>query len=126
MQKNHIHHELPYKCGACDYKSSSHHLTVDHFYDKHKGSGLLQCPFCLKLVMANGKNGPMYNNINEFVKHVKSHSNKTNSKKCPKCNTYFMHRGQMKVHMIYAHVTSNEKVKTLCKNTANISKPKVS
>jgi hypothetical protein len=51
MQRVHGQLELPFKCCGCDYKSSSLRLTVDHFYEKHAESGLLQCPFCLKVMV---------------------------------------------------------------------------
>lgn len=51
MQKIHVAAELPYNCGCCDYTSSSHRQTIDHFSIEHCSSGTLQCPLCLKVII---------------------------------------------------------------------------
>lgn len=53
MQKLHVQAELPYRCGCCNFASSSLRITVDHFYSDHADSGALQCSFCLQVCFRN-------------------------------------------------------------------------
>jgi len=50
MQRFHVPSEMPYKCSGCDFMISSHKMVVDHFYLAHSKSGILQCPYCLKVI----------------------------------------------------------------------------
>ena len=126
LQKLHLQAEMPYKCAGCDYKSSSHHLTINHFYKKHNTSGLIQCPFCLKMTLVCNADGPIAENVTDFMKHLKAHFNKTNAKKCPKCALQFLTRGALKVHGLFAHVPAKGSgIKPITKSSTNISKPKV-
>ncbi|XP_055606963.1 uncharacterized protein LOC129754765 [Uranotaenia lowii] len=126
MQKLHVQLELPYKCAGCDYKSSSHHLTVDHFYKKHNQSGLIQCPFCLKMALVCNGDGPIAENVSDFMKHMKAHFNKAIAKKCAKCALTFISRGPMKMHGLFEHVITKLEsgVKSITKTLTNIPKPK--
>ncbi|XP_058825557.1 uncharacterized protein LOC131685687 [Topomyia yanbarensis] len=126
LQKMHLQMELPYKCAGCDYKSSSHHLTIDHFYEKHNRSGLIQCPFCLKMVLVCNADGPIAENVSDFMKHLKAHFNKALAKKCPKCALNFITRGALKVHGLFAHVITKSfgSIKPITKSLTNIAKPK--
>ncbi|XP_058446535.1 uncharacterized protein LOC131427400 [Malaya genurostris] len=126
LQKNHLQMELPYKCAGCDYKSSSHHLTIDHFYQKHNQSGLIQCPFCLKMTLVCNSDGPIAENVSDFMKHLKAHFNKTLAKKCTKCALSFITRGALKVHGLFAHVVTKSftSIKPITKSSTNIPKPK--
>lgn len=49
MSREHVPQELPYQCGTCGYRTSSHRHVIDHFYNNHDGGATLQCPFCLKV-----------------------------------------------------------------------------
>ncbi|XP_055539960.1 uncharacterized protein LOC129726840 [Wyeomyia smithii] len=126
LQKNHLQMELPYKCAGCDYRSSSHHLTIDHFYKKHNSSGLIQCPFCLKMTLVCNADGPIAENVTDFMKHMKAHFNKTLAKKCSKCALNFITRGALKVHGLFAHVITkpSPSIKPITKSVTSIPKPK--
>ncbi|XP_062559307.1 uncharacterized protein LOC134224091 [Armigeres subalbatus] len=126
MQKNHLQLELPYKCAGCDYKSSSHHLTIDHFYQKHNNSGLIQCPFCLKMTLVCNADGPIAENVSDFMKHLKLHFNKALIKKCNKCAMNFITRGALKMHGLFGHVVTKpaSAVKSITKSVTNVPKPK--
>lgn len=126
MQKNHLQLELPYKCAGCDYKSSSHHLTIDHFYQKHSTSGLIQCPFCLKMTLVCNADGPIAENVSDFMKHLKLHFNKALIKKCTKCAMNFITRGALKMHGLFGHVVTKpaSTVKSITKSVTNVPKPK--
>ncbi|XP_055643699.1 uncharacterized protein LOC129779937 [Toxorhynchites rutilus septentrionalis] len=126
LQKIHLQLELPYKCAGCDFKSSSHHLTIDHFYKKHNRSGLIQCPFCLKMALVCNTDGPIAENVSDFMKHLKMHFNKTIVKKCGKCALSFVSRGALKMHTLFAHVMTSPgpTVKPITRSLTIISKPK--
>lgn len=128
MQKYHYPIEMPYKCGACQYRSSSHHKTIDHFYAKHSNLGVLQCPYCLKThtVFVNGV--VIIANVRHYLKHLLIHQNKGQCKKCNRCSLWFTHKGLLKAHQInshYSHVGKEKAVKVLCTNVkTSIIKPK--
>lgn len=127
LQKTHFPVELPYKCGGCDYSSSSHRVTIDHYYEKHSLSGILQCPFCLKIFTAANGNGEIIENVKTFLDHLKRHLNKSQSKKCNRCSLWFMQKGMLKTHQLLDHVSQSNKkrfLKSLCSNKTNIAKPK--
>lgn len=50
MSREHVPQELPYPCGTCGFRTSSHRLAIDHFYEQHNGAAAVQCPFCLKVI----------------------------------------------------------------------------
>lgn len=65
-------------------------------------------------------------NINRYLDHLKSHLVKTQAKKCTRCVLSFTHKGAMKVHLIYDHVSLKyKKLRPMCKSNTKIPKPKV-
>lgn len=114
MQKNHSPLEMPYRCAGCDFRSSILHTTVEHFYAQHKGTTLLQCPFCLKMACAfrsvpaegtgsESTNEPLVKNVKLFLDHLRVHSNKKISKQCLKCLLCFQTKGEHKFHRLFYH-----------------------
>lgn len=94
MQKMHVSAELPFKCGLCDYMSSSLRHTIDHFYNDHTASGVLECPFCLKIFVAVANDQQLTANIISFLDHLKKHVLHTNEDKCKRCALTFLSKGK--------------------------------
>lgn len=129
MEKFHVAAEMPFKCGCCDHMSSSQRYTIDHFYTDHTASGALQCPFCLKIYMAIGQSQQLVNNINQYYDHLKEHMVHEKGITCSKCSLRFVHKGAMKAHRLYDHISQTalqRQLRELVKDTTQISKPKVS
>lgn len=65
-------------------------------------------------------------NISRYLEHLKGHMVKTQVKKCTRCVLSFIHKGAMKVHLIYDHVSmKHKKLRPMCKGSTKITKPKV-
>lgn len=65
-------------------------------------------------------------NVNRYLDHLKGHMVKTQIKKCNRCVLSFVHKGAMKVHLIYDHNTmKHKKLRPMCKGSTKIPKPKV-
>lgn len=65
-------------------------------------------------------------NISRYLEHLKNHMIKTQIKKCNRCVLSFVHKGAMKVHLIYEHLSMKyKKLRPMCKGTTKIPKPKV-
>lgn len=129
MQRAHINAELPFKCGCCDHISSSQKYTIDHFYTDHTASGVVQCPFCLKIYVAVAHNEQLVGNIQEYYDHLKNHLIENKNTNCSKCSLRFLHKGAMKAHQLYNHVSQKalqRQMLELCKESTSIVKPKVS
>lgn len=129
MQKSHVSAELPFKCGCCDHRSSSLRHTIDHFYNDHTASGTLQCPFCLKIVVAVANNEQLTANIHGYYEHLKKHVTKTNNSICNRCSLRFNSFGALKVHQLCDHASQRaiqRHLRELCKNSIQIPRPKVS
>ncbi|XP_050071822.1 uncharacterized protein LOC126559696 [Anopheles maculipalpis] len=114
MQKAHSPLEMPYRCVGCNFRSSILQTTVNHFYEQHKGTILLQCPFCLKMACAfrsgqaastddESTNEPLVKNVKLFLDHLRLHSNKKISKQCSKCVLLFQTKGEHKFHRLFCH-----------------------
>ncbi|XP_035919690.1 uncharacterized protein LOC118517556 [Anopheles stephensi] len=115
MQKSHSPLEMPYRCAGCDFRSSILPTTIEHFYAQHKGTVLLQCPFCLKMACAfrvsgraantdnESTNEPLVKNVKLFLDHLRMHSNKRISKPCSKCVLCFFTKGEHKFHRLVCH-----------------------
>uniref|UniRef100_A0A182SPN3 C2H2-type domain-containing protein n=1 Tax=Anopheles maculatus TaxID=74869 RepID=A0A182SPN3_9DIPT len=114
MQKSHSPLEMPYRCVGCDFRSSIVHTTIEHFYAQHKGTVLLQCPFCLKMACAfrcgqppgtddQSTNQALVKNVKLFLDHLRVHSNKRISKQCSKCVLSFQTKGEHKFHRLFCH-----------------------
>ncbi|XP_058058108.1 uncharacterized protein LOC131209131 [Anopheles bellator] len=109
MAKWHRSLEMPYRCAGCDFRSSSRRITIDHLYERHNRSTLLQCPFCQKMVSPTHANGPeaLEKVLRGFLHHLRQHSKKTISKRCHKCALSFLSKGEHKFHSIFDHVSSS-------------------
>lgn len=81
----------------------------------------------LKVFLAADSDGRIIShNINRYLDHLKSHMVKTQIKKCNRCVLSFVHKGAMKVHLIYDHITmKHKKLRSMCKGSTKIPKPKV-
>lgn len=99
MSKEHISSELPYNCGGCGYRCSSHKQIIDHFYMDHNGGVLVQCPYCLKSMSLYTNGRIVVQNMNFFVQHLNKHQKKINCKKCSKCVLAFTQKDFPKEHM---------------------------
>ncbi|XP_059607898.1 uncharacterized protein LOC132255763 [Phlebotomus argentipes] len=127
MGMRHVTSEMPYKCGGCEYRSSILRQTIDHFYTKHKLSGMLQCPFCLKIYVAASADEVHYANVMAFLKHLRKHMLKTVTKKCSRCALSFISKSALKIHNTYAHISHSWQQQDLLpvnKGITHISKPK--
>uniref|UniRef100_A0A182QIB5 C2H2-type domain-containing protein n=1 Tax=Anopheles farauti TaxID=69004 RepID=A0A182QIB5_9DIPT len=127
MQKSHHQLEMPYRCVGCDFRSSILHTTIEHFYQQHKGTSLLQCPFCLKMACAyRNDSTALVQNVANFLNHLRSHMDKTSSKRCNKCALSFFTKGEHKFHTIYNHFANraDSTVKEIVKPAVHIEKPK--
>lgn len=103
MTSNHVSAELPYECGTCYHRTSSHRAAVDHFYEQHDGTAMLQCPFCLKSISV-WNIGKAYNqNVTFFMAHLQKHQKKGIAKKCNRCALWFVHKGTLKEHQQRSH-----------------------
>lgn len=131
MEKLHVTAEMPFKCGCCDHMSSSQRYTIDHFYSDHTASGALQCPFCLKVIVAVAHNEQLVSNIQKYYDHLKEHVASNNNQKaisCTKCSLRFLHKGAMKAHRLYehnSHTNIQRQLRELVKDSTSINKPKV-
>ncbi|XP_049536270.1 uncharacterized protein LOC125951457 isoform X1 [Anopheles darlingi] len=108
MQKFHLPLEMPYRCAGCTYRSSSQRLAIEHFYNAHRNTLLLQCPFCLKMVTAYRADGPerLAQVLLDFLAHLRQHCSKSvGSKRCHKCALSFFTKGEHKFHSIFDHVS---------------------
>ncbi|EGK97658.1 AGAP001141-PB [Anopheles gambiae str. PEST] len=127
LQKSHHPLEMPYRCGGCDYRSSILRTTIEHFYEQHKGSALLQCPVCLQICCAyrTGDEGPLMKNVHQFLAHLRKHTDKAISKRCNKCALSFLDKGEQKFHSIFGHVPNkaDETVKSVTSSATVIPKP---
>lgn len=99
MSNEHVPSELPYMCGACHYRCSSHKQAIDHFHLEHDGGAFIQCPFCLKTTMVASGNRMVVQNVSYFIQHLSKHQKKGIVKKCSKCNLWFLLKEAMKDHM---------------------------
>ncbi|GAB0096065.1 THAP-type zinc finger [Sergentomyia squamirostris] len=127
MNLRHVTSELPYKCGGCDYRSSLLRHTIDHFYTKHKLSGMMQCPFCLKIYLAANNDEVFNGNVVAFLKHLRLHMIKSMNKKCGRCAMSFVNKGQLKIHITYAHSSHawhQDELLPVNKSITQIAKPK--
>lgn len=108
MSREHVPSELPYQCGTCHFRCSSHRQAIDHFYVSHNGAGTIQCPFCLKStsVYSNGRMVPQ--NLSFFLQHLYKHQKKSYPKKCPKCALWFVQK-DIKDHISKMHTTQRRK-----------------
>lgn len=109
MTQTHVPSELPYLCGTCGYRSSSHRKTVDHFYLTHDGGSTIQCPYCLKstTVVSNGR--MIAQNLSYFLGHIQKHQKKCFAKKCTKCSLLFVQKDYFKEHTTRMHVSVKKK-----------------
>uniref|UniRef100_A0A182JRG4 C2H2-type domain-containing protein n=1 Tax=Anopheles christyi TaxID=43041 RepID=A0A182JRG4_9DIPT len=128
LQKCHHPLEMPYQCAGCDFRSSILRTTIDHFYEQHKRSALLQCPFCLQICCAyrtGDDGGPLVKNVKQFLNHLRQHTEKTIAKRCYKCALSFFKVGDHKFHNIFTHVpnTEDEMVKSVTSSATVIPKP---
>lgn len=65
-------------------------------------------------------------NVNRYLEHLKCHLAKSQVKKCTRCVLSFTHKGAMKVHLMYDHVSmKHKKLRPMCKGNTKIPKPKV-
>lgn len=103
MSKVHVPIEMPYQCGTCNYRCSSHRQVIDHFYREHNGATTLQCPFCLKATTVWSAGRIMSTNVTFFLAHLQKHQKKAMAKKCPKCALWFIHKETLKEHQAKAH-----------------------
>lgn len=137
MLKNHSPLEMPYRCAGCDFRSSILHNTIEHFYVQHKGTALLQCPFCLKMACAfrigqvegtdddGSMNVPLVKNVKLFLDHLRLHTNKRISKQCSKCVLCFLSKGEHKFHRLFCHgpYKGDGPVSKITNSTTTILKP---
>lgn len=105
MSKDHVPLELPYQCGTCGFRTSSHRQVVDHFYKEHNGATTVQCPFCLKSTTVWSAGRIMSTNVTFFLAHLQKHQKKGMVKKCHKCALWFIHKDVLKDHLAKAHDT---------------------
>lgn len=105
MSKEHVPLELPYQCGTCNFRTSSHRQVIDHFYTEHNGATTVQCPFCLKSTTVWSSGRIMSTNVTFFLAHLQKHQKKAMAKKCQKCALWFIHKETLKDHMAKAHNT---------------------
>uniref|UniRef100_A0A182NQZ6 C2H2-type domain-containing protein n=1 Tax=Anopheles dirus TaxID=7168 RepID=A0A182NQZ6_9DIPT len=136
MQKSHHQLEMPYRCAGCNFRSSILHTVVEHFYEKHKGSGLLQCPFCLKMVCVyrdvpdtvtnSDQSGALVKNVAHFLSHLRRHMDKTSAKRCNKCALSFFTKGEHKFHTTFDHVANRAEpsVLAIVEPSVQIERPK--
>uniref|UniRef100_A0A182PR76 C2H2-type domain-containing protein n=1 Tax=Anopheles epiroticus TaxID=199890 RepID=A0A182PR76_9DIPT len=128
MQKSHLPLEMPYRCAGCDFQCSVLRTTIEHFYEHHKGTALLQCPFCLQMCCAYRMKGklssPLMKNVQMFLAHLGKH--KMISKRCSKCALSFLSKAESKFHYIFSHVPnrSDGTVKSVTNSVTIIPKPK--
>lgn len=119
---------MPFKCGCCDHMSSSQRYTIDHFYSDHTASGALQCPFCLKVIVAVAHNEQLVSNTKKFYDHLKEHVAGVNNQNCTKCSLRFLSKGAMKAHRLYehnSHTNVQRQLRELVKDSTSINRPKV-
>lgn len=100
MSIEHSPSELPYHCGSCEYKSSSHKAIIDHFYKKHRKQAILQCPFCLSITKMEEN---MTADANTFLQHLIAHAKKGKNpkgavKKCARCDLQFLDKEEFDQH----------------------------
>lgn len=98
MSLEHLPSELPYMCGTCTFRCSSHKQAIDHFYDKHDGANTIQCPFCLKSTTIASSGRMITQNLNFFLQHLQKHQKKSVAKKCNKCALWFVQKDALKDH----------------------------
>ncbi|KAK5645646.1 hypothetical protein RI129_004110 [Pyrocoelia pectoralis] len=109
LSKEHVPAELPYQCGTCGYRCSSHRQVIDHFYNDHDNGSTIQCPFCLKSTSICTGGRVMPQNLNYFMQHLQKHQKKTMAKKCPKCALWFIHKDTLKEHQFNMHSSQRSK-----------------
>lgn len=109
LSKEHLPAELPYQCGTCGFRCSSHRQVIDHFYKEHDNGSTIQCPFCLKSTTICNSGRIMPQNLNYFMQHLQKHQKKTMAKKCQKCALWFIHKDTLKDHQINMHSSQRSK-----------------
>ncbi|KAK2589003.1 hypothetical protein KPH14_001852 [Odynerus spinipes] len=106
--------EMPYRCGSCSYRTSSHKDVIDHYYQVHeKGEGL-QCPYCLKVIEFFNEGQANASSIHSFLLHMQRHvvrREQGRGNKCPRCCLWFNQKSSLKIHQRELHDTvTNPKV----------------
>ncbi|KAL0895131.1 hypothetical protein ABMA27_013583 [Loxostege sticticalis] len=123
MQKTHVPLELPYACGACDYRASCHRAAAEHFRLRHHTASTVHCPLCLKVLTIYDDGHELTSNIMVYIDHLKLHQDKDLEVRCNRCVLKFVHLGQMKEHQIRDHNTV-ENANPLCSQEHLIIQPK--
>lgn len=123
MQRTHTPLELPYVCGQCDYRASSHRAAIDHYYTKHGHDNGVLCPHCLRVIFVYSDGEDLSSNVRVFMDHLALHNNKEMEIKCNRCMLRFVHLGTMKEHQIRDHCTV-QNATPLCNEEHLITKPK--
>ncbi|CAH0748655.1 unnamed protein product [Diatraea saccharalis] len=122
MQKCHVPLELPYACGACDYRASSHRAAADHYRATHARARTVHCPHCLKVITVYADGHELTSNIMIYIDHLKQHQTQLDIR-CNRCALRFVHLGQMKEHQVRDHNTI-ENATPLCSEEHLINQPK--
>ncbi|RVE46207.1 hypothetical protein evm_009165 [Chilo suppressalis] len=122
MQKCHVPLELPYACGSCDYRASSHRAACDHYRARHARDNTLHCPHCLKVIIVYADGHELTANVMLYIDHLKQHHGQLDIR-CNRCVLRFLHLGQMKEHQVRDHNTV-ENATPLCSEDHLINQPK--
>ncbi|XP_026465916.1 zinc finger protein 280B-like, partial [Ctenocephalides felis] len=128
MSKMHVAFEMPYMCGTCNHRCSSHRVAIEHFYEDHDGDTSLQCPFCLQAMVIWAKDKPRIQTLRDFYDHLKNHMDRVTAKKCTKCALWFYDKGALREHILYAHKTQkqlSQYIKNNCISSTMVNRPKI-
>ncbi|OXA52602.1 uncharacterized protein LOC110850960 [Folsomia candida] len=94
MWQRHVNCEAPYRCELCDYRTSFHYDSVDHFFKEHGGSDTVQCPVCLKTYAC--RSIPCLKSV---VTHLQNHILRK-GKKCQDCCLTFSTDLDFRAHLV--------------------------
>uniref|UniRef100_A0A6V7M7Z7 C2H2-type domain-containing protein n=1 Tax=Bracon brevicornis TaxID=1563983 RepID=A0A6V7M7Z7_9HYME len=107
MVSTHLPSEMPYKCEACGYRTSSHKDAIDHFYKNHERGEFLQCPYCLKVIQYSSDGTALAANIQAFLVHMQRHIVRTQEgkgNKCSRCCLWFNQKSALRQHQRELHM----------------------
>lgn len=108
LYERHVHHDSPYVCTICyKFRSSFYCELISHFYNSHRGTNNIFCPYCLKYFELPVQYNLTYCNIitfnsQPFYMHVSQHWNQT-THRCTSCRLDFIHHKDMKLHEYLHH-----------------------
>lgn len=109
LQATHVSYEMPYRCRACSYQTSSHSQLIEHFHGGHSTNTHLLCPMCLETFSVAGDNVVKHMDTGhlQYLQHLKNHLGVPASARhrCKRCVLTFLQYEQLRLHLRTDHTS---------------------